>query len=258
MTRGMRTTTRREIRASLGRYLAIAAIIALGVGFFAGLRNTTTDMIAVTDKYLKDLRMFDYRMVSTLGFTDAELMMLREDATVVAADGEIQHTVIGRIGEDADDAVYAFHSITSGVNELKLAEGRMPERADECVADVRALGNGCIGKKILISENNGESADDFSYRGYTIVGTVFSPLYLNYERGTTELLNGSVEGFIYIDRQGFASDIYTSPYYYLQQNDVVYVSPNKVRAVSSTNAGLWVSVVGTLASTAAVVVTIVK
>ena len=222
MTRGMRTTTRREIRTSLGRYLAIAAIIALGVGFFAGLRNTTTDMIAVTDEYLKDLRMFDYRLVSTIGFTDAELEMLRKDSLVVAADGEIQHTVIGRIGEDADDAVYAFHSITTGVNELKLAKGRLPERADECVADVRALGNDCIGKKILITENETESEGDFAYREYTIVGTVYSPLYLNYERGTTELLNGSIEGFIYIDRQGFSSDIYTSLYAVTNNGEKIY------------------------------------
>ena len=32
------TSTFREIKKSLGRYLAILTIIALGVGFFAGLR----------------------------------------------------------------------------------------------------------------------------------------------------------------------------------------------------------------------------
>ena len=55
-----------------------------------------------------------------------------------------------------------------------------------------------------------------------------------------------------------SADLYNSPFFYVQQNDVIYVSPNKVRVLSSTNAGLWVSVVGTLASTAAVVVTVVK
>lgn len=53
-------------------------------------------------------------------------------------------------------------------------------------------------------------------------------------------------------------DIFSSPYYYLQQNDVVYVSPNKVRAISSTNAGLWLSVVSTIASAVTVVVTVVS
>ena len=53
-------------------------------------------------------------------------------------------------------------------------------------------------------------------------------------------------------------DLFASPYYYLQQNDVVYVSPNKVRAISATNAGLWLSVVSTIASAVTVVVTVVK
>ena len=53
-------------------------------------------------------------------------------------------------------------------------------------------------------------------------------------------------------------DLYTSPYYYLQQNDVIYVSPNSVRAINSTNAGLWLSVVSTALSAATVIVTVVK
>ena len=80
-----------------------------------------------------------------------------------------------------------------------------------------------------------------------------------YGRRDNVLVTREVNGKMEMARLDLrSSDIYTSPYFYLQQNDVVYVSPNKVRAVSSTNAGLWVSVVGTLASTAAVVVTIVK
>lgn len=55
-----------------------------------------------------------------------------------------------------------------------------------------------------------------------------------------------------------SADLYTSPYYFLQQNDIIYVSPNKVRAISSTNAGLWLSMVSTVASAATVIVTVVN
>lgn len=73
------------------------------------------------------------------------------------------------------------------------------------------------------------------------------------------LVTREVDGKLEMARIDLRSaDLYKSPFFYLQQNDVIYVSPNKVRAVSSVNAGLWVSVVGTLASTAAVVVTVVK
>lgn len=55
-----------------------------------------------------------------------------------------------------------------------------------------------------------------------------------------------------------SEELFTSPYYYLQQNDVIYVSPNKVRAISSQNISLWLSMVSTLASAATVIVTVVN
>lgn len=55
-----------------------------------------------------------------------------------------------------------------------------------------------------------------------------------------------------------SDELFSSPYYYLQQNDVIYVSPNKVRAINSTNVSLWLSMVSTLASTATVIVTVVN
>ena len=50
----MKRTTLREIKQSLGRYLAIMAIVALGVGFFAGLKVTTAAMIETGDNFLED------------------------------------------------------------------------------------------------------------------------------------------------------------------------------------------------------------
>jgi polysaccharide export outer membrane protein len=68
-----------------------------------------------------------------------------------------------------------------------------------------------------------------------------------------------VDGKLQIARLNLRdANLYTSPYYYLQQNDVIYVSPNKVRAISSANAGLWLSMVSTVASAATVIVTVVN
>lgn len=80
-----------------------------------------------------------------------------------------------------------------------------------------------------------------------------------YGKRDNVLLTREVNGKIELARINLNSkDLYNSPYYYLQQNDVLYVSPNKVRAVSSTNAGLWLSVVSTALSAATIVVTVVK
>lgn len=80
-----------------------------------------------------------------------------------------------------------------------------------------------------------------------------------YGRRDNVLVTREVDGKIEIARLNLRSaDIYSSPYYFLQQNDVVYVSPNKVRVVSSANASLWFSLVSTLASAATVIVTVVN
>ena len=53
-------------------------------------------------------------------------------------------------------------------------------------------------------------------------------------------------------------DIFTSPYFYLQQNDVIYVEPNSVRAISSQNLSLYLSMITTLASMATVIVSVLN
>lgn len=80
-----------------------------------------------------------------------------------------------------------------------------------------------------------------------------------YGQRNNVLVTREVDGKLQMARIDLrSSDLFTSPYYYLQQNDVVYVSPNKVRAVSSANAGLWLSMVSTVASAATVIVTVVN
>lgn len=68
MSGGMVKTTVREIKASFGRYLAILAIVMLGVGLYAGLKITKPAMIVTADTYLQEQNFFDFRLLSTIGF----------------------------------------------------------------------------------------------------------------------------------------------------------------------------------------------
>lgn len=80
-----------------------------------------------------------------------------------------------------------------------------------------------------------------------------------YGRRDNVLITREVDGKLQTARVNLRdAELYASPYYYLQQNDVIYVSPNKVRAISSANAGLWLSMVSTVASAATVIVTVVN
>lgn len=202
-------TAFREIKTSLGRYLAILAIIALGVGFFAGLRVTRTAMISTANHYLKDLAMFDDRILSTLGWTEEDVDAFRKLDGVSAAEGARSADVLC-VGEDGSDMVLKAHSLTQQVNRLSLQAGRLPEKADECVVDAWRYDESALGSVIRLSDNNSaDTMDTFASREYTVVGVAASPMYINYERGGTALGNGTVAAFVYLLPEGFALDYYT-------------------------------------------------
>ncbi|MDE7094127.1 MAG: hypothetical protein K2O52_04375 [Oscillospiraceae bacterium] len=71
--RAMHKTTLREIKGSFGRFFAILAIIALGVGFFTGVRITTPAMVNTVNQFWQDYQFYDYRLLSTLGSEEQDV-----------------------------------------------------------------------------------------------------------------------------------------------------------------------------------------
>ena len=218
----LKKSTFREIRSSLGRYIAILAIVALGVGFFSGLKVTKEAMVTTTDSYLADHKLYDYRLVSTLGFEDEDVRQLSKLEDAEAVEPSISTDMLYHTDDSDEDKVLSIHSVTEKINTLELAEGRMPEAADECVIDHK-LGNELIGKTIILSEkNDDDSLNMFKHKKLKIVGTVVSPIYLNFERGTTTLGNGTVNGFAYLNSDGFDTDYYTEVYIALKEKYPIY------------------------------------
>lgn len=243
----LKKSTLREIKNSLGRYIAILAIVALGVGFFSGIKVTREAMIETADDYLSDHKFFDYKVASTLGFEEKDVKALSKEPYIGSAEGSISTDVLYSIAGDADK-VLMVHSITDSVNNLSLENGRMPEADDECVVDYRLVDDDAIGKTIRISaENEKDTQDMFKYKEYTITGTVLSPSYLNFERGSTSLGNGSVSGFAYMNEGGFDTDYYTEIYLNLKErhpiysddyNDLIDQTEDKVKAAAETRSDI--------------------
>ena len=218
----MSRTTLREIKLSFGRYFAILAIVALGVGFFSGLKVTRDVMVASADTYLEEGQMYDFRLLSTLGFEqeDVNAFAARED--VRAVEGAVSADIIYLDAGDNEGVVKA-HSLTQEINKVVLVAGRMPERADECVVDGNLYSESDIGSRIRLSENNAQDdLDNFAYQEYTITGIVKSPLYVQFERGTTSLGNGQIKGFIYLLPEGFDMEVFTEIYVKLDQDEQIY------------------------------------
>ena len=68
----------RSIKGSWGRFIAIFGIVALGVGFYAGLRMTAPDMNLAADAFYDSTNLMDIRVVSTMGMTEEDMQVLEE------------------------------------------------------------------------------------------------------------------------------------------------------------------------------------
>lgn len=62
-----------EIRRSMGRFLSIFFIVAIGCAFFSGIRSSEPDMRYSGDAYFDAKNLMDIQVVSTMGLTDDDL-----------------------------------------------------------------------------------------------------------------------------------------------------------------------------------------
>lgn len=222
MNRSIIKLTKREIRSSLGRYLAIFAIIALGAGLFVGLRLSRPDFLETYNNYTNKTNFYDFRLVSTLGLTDEDIAEVKKMDGVKLAEGAVGADFLFNTA-DEDNLIMMAQSIPENVNQIKLKAGRMPEKANECLADPDMYSKDDIGSTIKLSKDNSEQTfDTFAYDEYTIVGLADSVLYINMERGSSTLGNGSVKGYIYIPMDGFSTDYYTDIYICVESEGYVY------------------------------------
>lgn len=206
---GVRTAFNKEIlrtvARSIGRFGAIFAIVALGAGFYAGLRMTAPDMRLSADRYLDSTRFMDVRVLSTLGFSSADATAVAEIPGVQTVMPSHSADVMADIGDKSSTA--RVHSLSrDGLNRPTLVEGRWPTASGECVIDSRALDSTTspIGKKIVFTSGVRPLDETFVRSDFTVVGVVESSYYVSFQRGTTTLGSGEIGRFLYIPATDFA------------------------------------------------------
>lgn len=201
---------RQTILKSLGRYIAIVAIIALGAGMFVGLLVTKMDMVATAQKYTDEQNMFDLRLLCTYGWTAEDVAAVAQMDGISHAEGAITLDVVARPGRENDEAVYRLHSIPEQVSKVDLRGGRMPQSPDECVVDGFHVDDSVLGTEFIISESNdSDTLESLSGRTFTVVGYVASPLYMDMTRGNTTIGSGSLASFVYVPAEAFCMDYFT-------------------------------------------------
>ncbi len=154
----------REIKESLGRFVAIFAIVALGVGFLAGLLSTTPNMKESMDQYYDQSNMTDIFIKSTMGLTEEDLKTISKldeiekvmpayvtDALMEVNNEKVLPTRIYGLSNEAFESEKRY-----GTNQLKLIKGRMPILKSECVIERSGgyLSEISIGSTLKISPDN--------------------------------------------------------------------------------------------------------
>ena len=218
----MRRNLTQTIRHSLGRYIAIIAIIALGAGLFTGLKVTKVDMVATVQDYTDRQNMFDVQVMNSYGWTGDDVLALSQTEGIADCEGTISLDVLVHMGNEEDSA-FKLMSIPERLNLPALDAGRMPAAPDECLVEGYFFDKNIIGKTLYISQNNKESTlDAFAYDAYTIVGTVSSPMYLNMQRGSTSIGSGSISAYGYVPMAGIEQEIFTEINLTLEGDHKVY------------------------------------
>lgn len=200
--------TWREIRKRPGRYLAILAIVALGVGFYSGLFVIEDAMLTTADTYFTEYNLYDFSVSSTLGLYDEDVKALRKLDGISRAQGVMAADAVCD-GVPEQEQILHFVSIGRAVCKPEVIAGRMPKKPNECLADSGRYTKEDIGSTIRLKDPDTKI---FAYTEYTIVGIGNSVEFINYQRGSTTIGSGQISAFCYIPRDGFATDYYTSIY----------------------------------------------
>ena len=217
MPRALFTEIIRTIKGSLARFLAIVGIVALGCGFFAGLKMASPDMQEAAHTFYANQHLYDLRIISTLGLSEKDVHALASVEGVEAVMPSRTVDVMATLTSSQSSArVSSFRP--GELNQPVVVEGRLPQGPYECVmsADSKKRVNISLGHQIELPEtSNGVHLKGGSY---TVVGFVNAPTYPYVSNfGTTSLGNGIVQQFVYVTEDAFANDDpYTEVYLTVQ------------------------------------------
>ena len=192
----------REITKNKGRFLSVFFIVLLGAAFFSGIRSAEGDMKVSADRYYDEVNYMDLKVLGTLGLTDDDLADIAKTDGVKAVYGESEQVV-------------KLIALTDGVNEPRVVEGRMPEKEDEILVDTQFLkSSGCeIGDQVTFTSGTEDPlSDSLTGDTFTIVGSATLPYYMDLNRGTGSIGNGSINSFALLLPETFTSDLYTEIY----------------------------------------------
>ena len=202
-----------EIKKTMGRFVSIFFIVALGVAFYSGIRASEPSMRFTADQYFDDSKLMDLKVMGTMGLTKADIKAIGKVSGIEAVEGGYSKDVLCPVGDN--EKVVHMLSMQKNFNQVSVVKGRLPEKAGECLVDEDFLSytDLKVGDTVAFHSGDGEAlTDSLVTDTYKIVGIGNSPLYISFGRGSSTIGNGEISGFVVVDKASFDMDVYTEAY----------------------------------------------
>ena len=197
----------------MGRFVSIFFIVALGVAFYSGIRASEPSMRFTADQYFDDSKLMDLKVMGTMGLTKADIKAIGKVSGIEAVEGGYSKDVLCPVGDN--EKVVHMLSMQKNFDQVSLVEGRLPEKAGECLVDEDFLSytDLKVGDTVTFHSGDGEAlTDSLVTDTYKIVGIGNSPLYISFGRGNSTIGTGEISGFVVVDKASFDMDVYTEAY----------------------------------------------
>ncbi len=242
MNKALLKDTLRTIDRTKSRFISLVAIVALGISFFAGIHAVAPDMLDTVQQYYRDTNAMDLQIISTAGLTDDDVRVIGGIQGVEQVSGEKFVDGVLRVngekvseldGSELTVRAYGLDiakaaNATAGaddrtfLNRPQLLEGAWPTQANQCVVDASNLSTPeefKIGAIVSIEGAGTDIAGTLQNAEFAITGIIRTPLYVNFERGNTQIGTGKLGTFIYVPLENFKTDYYSSLSIKLQGTD---------------------------------------
>lgn len=228
MSRTLLKDALRSITANRLRFISIIIIVALGTGFFVGIKSSPTALRDDANSYFVTCNVMDVKVTSSIVFTEDDVQKIEELDSVdnveksMFVDGTVSVGENVLIGADSQplscrissaDFDMAREFSTDGtdnphyMNRLVLSEGSYPTAANECVIDKKILEKFPeikIGTVISVSGDETTISDSLRTTEFRVTGAVDSPLFISTLKDNTTVTTGSLNTFIYVPADAFA------------------------------------------------------
>ena len=224
--------SKKMFKNNIGRFCSIVLIIMLGTSFFIGMNAISPEMKKTAEKYMKDKNIYDYAIESNLGYKKEDVKKFKDNKNIVKAQGVFSYDALASF--EQKDIVVRVSSLNPDVkiNETYIEDGRKIKKENECYISTRLkqMYNYDIGDKIKVYRKDDDNINDvLKITEFEIVGIVKSPIYLSTFYGTTPLLTGELNSFLFVKEDAFKIEDYTTIYLKSNIDDNILKFSNKYK-----------------------------